>query len=83
MTDQFYIMKCPHCELYIQIYHNELNCRIFRHGVYKHDMNPINPHLDKENCERLFSEDKIYGCGKPFRIVDINGEKQIEVCDYI
>ena len=41
------------------------------------------PHMKKEECDRLTREGLIYGCGKPFCIkVEGNGYK-IEKCDYI
>jgi len=58
----------------------DLNCHIFRHAVYKETGEPIPPHAPKEECDRLFDNGLIYGCGKPFRI---NGNNDIEVCDYI
>lgn len=73
------IYECPHCQDKILIYQNELNCRIFRHGVYKQNMQQIPPHLDKTRCDQLFENGLIYGCGKPFRIT----EHSIEICDYI
>ena len=59
-------MECPHCKIV------EVNCAIFRCGIYKQ----IPPHLSKE-CDAIV--DKIYGCGKPFCLV--NGK--LEPCDYI
>ena len=58
----------------------DLNCHIFRHATYKETGEPIPPHAPKEECDRLFDNGLIYGCGKPFRI---NGNNDIEVCDYI
>jgi hypothetical protein len=78
MTDN--IIVCPHCDLPISILSTEINCQIFRHGAYINDANAlIPPHLAKEECDRLVSEGKIYGCGKPFKFDGIN----IEVCDYV
>jgi hypothetical protein len=72
------IIKCPHCEQYIEIL--ELNCRIFRCGVYKQTGNQINSHLDEISCKELKKNDLIYGCGKPFKILQDN---TIEICEYI
>ena len=49
------IITCPHCNDYIEII--ELNCCIFRHGVYKSNNEQINPHLDKEQCDNLIKND--------------------------
>ena len=86
MSDQDYIIVvCPHCNELAQIYKNEINCRIFRHGVYKANMQQKNPHMPKQECERLIQSNQIVGCGKPFRVVNgPNGiEKVAVVCDYI
>ena len=72
------IIECVHCKCLIEII--EINCRIFRHGVFKRDFNQIPPHLNKEECEKLIKNDEIYGCGKPFKL---NSENQPEICDYI
>lgn len=91
------IIQCPHCQEYIIIL--ELNCKIFRHGIFKKTGEQIDPHSTKEDCERFVQENQIYGCGKPFRIVvlekdddyenkDDDYEKDkdkllVEKCDYI
>jgi len=74
------IFNCPHCEMKIIVEIKDLNCHIFRHAVYKETGEPIPPHAPKEECDKLFDNGLIYGCGKPFRI---NGNNDIEVCDYI
>lgn len=75
------IMKCPHCDEYIII--QELNCGIFRHGIFKSNGQQINPHESRNLCDYYFINKLIYGCGKPFRIIK-NGEKyEIHICDYI
>jgi hypothetical protein len=72
------IINCPHCDQLIII--EKLNCRIFRCGLYKHNYIQINPHLNKNICDELASNNLIYGCGKPFRIDDNN---KALICDYI
>ena len=72
------VVTCPHCQCYIFI--EKLNCRIFRHGVFKLSGQQIPPHLDKVECDKLISEQRIYGCGKPFRI---NNELIAEICEYV
>jgi hypothetical protein len=80
------IIKCPHCDSDILI--NKINCKIFRHGVYKNTFKQINPHLDKDNCDNLIKNDLIYGCGKPFELIliselDKNEPTYIAIkCDY-
>ena len=74
------IVVCPNCKIPIVV--QKLNCGIFRHGIYIKTGKQRNPHLDQKSCERLLKKNIIYGCGKPFRIVDKNTWKAIE-CEYI
>jgi hypothetical protein len=69
-------LPCPHCGGEIQII--ELNCKIFRHAVYK-DGKQLDPHASKELCDLVVKENLVYGCAKPFQIVDGKAVK----CDYI
>ena len=76
------IVQCPHCNHYIEII--ELNCKIFRCGIIKSDFSQINPHSSKKDCDKMKKEDTIYGCGKPFRIIQKESHAfAIEKCDYI
>ena len=77
------IVKCPHCDLLIFVYFKELNCRIFRHGIYKTTLKQIDPHLPKIDCDRLKTNDEIIGCGKPFVIVNIRNTPIAVSCGYI
>ena len=74
------IISCPHCNQLSIIKINELNCRIFRCGVYKYNFVQIPPHLDKLSCELLVTNKLIYGCSKPFKI---DNDYKARVCDYI
>ncbi len=76
----YYIITCPHCEHAIQIFKNEVACRVFRHGIYKKNFKQLPSHLDKPECDRLADENLIYGCGKPFIL---NKDNNAEICDYI
>jgi hypothetical protein len=76
------LITCPHCNDYIII--SELNCGIFRCGIYKKSNEQLDPHLSEENCKKLIKKDLIYGCSKPFQIiVQDNGDWIIQMCDYI
>ena len=75
------IISCPHCAYPVII--QEINCGIFRHAILKTSGEQINPHTNKQDCERLIHENRIYGCGKPFQIIRTNGLFQIQICDYI
>jgi hypothetical protein len=70
-------VNCPHCDMLIEIV--ELNCRIFRCGIFKISGVQIPPHALKTECDRWASTGKIYGCGKPFLMLDTGPV----VCDYI
>lgn len=71
------IISCPYCNGDIIIL--ELNCKIFRHGQFKDTGKQLNPHASKELCDKVIEEDLVYGCAKPFKIVNGKAEK----CDYI
>ena len=83
MIDDYIIISCPHCNHSILIYKQEINCRIFRHAVYKHNFQQIHPHSPKDVCDNLVKNNAIYGCGKPFRITNVDDKWIIEICDYI
>ena len=70
-------LKCPKCGTTIII--EEVNCAIFRCGVYKHNGEQIPPHLPKKDCDKLVEENKIWGCASPFKYE--NGK--LNTCDYI
>ena len=75
------ILICPHCNNYVLI--EKLNCGIFRHGTLKSNNTQINPHANKEECDYYINNNLIYGCGKPFKIVQENDKFIIEICEYI
>ena len=79
LDGDLYMFCCPHCQIMVTVLKKQLNCKIFRCGILKSNGKQINPHMKKENCDKLKSENKIYGCGKPFRFKDIYVEK----CGYI
>ena len=83
--DNTYLFKCPHCDLLILVNKLHTNCLIFRHGYLKENNTQIDPHLCKKECDRIFNEDLIYGCGKPFRLIVNNSNEinKVEICDYI
>ena len=74
------IVSCPHCSQLIEIV--ELNCCIFRCGIYQENGEQLPPHLPKIECDRLAENGLIYGCGKPF-LVKLEEEYVAIVCDYI
>ena len=78
-------IECPHCLQIMELPKAEINCAIYRHGVFKHTMKQIDPHTPKELCDEYKRRDIIYGCGKPFKITgDLSGGNvQVECCEYI
>ena len=83
---------CPYCG--IENNFESLNCCIFRCGIYYDTGKQIDPHLSKLECDKLFSirnkEDinrndvvKIFGCGKPYRVISNEGKLIAIKCDYI
>jgi len=79
MTDL--IIVCPHCQELVLI--EQLNCKIFRHAMFKTTGQQIDPHSPKEVCDELVNENKVYGCGKPFLIIEEDGKYVAIICDYI
>lgn len=83
IDDVYFFFLCPHPECLgpVLVKRNEVNCKIFRHAVFKSTNKQVNPHLPKEKCDELLQKDLIYGCCKPF-LLDIENDK-VEICDYI
>lgn len=75
------IVICPHCDMLIEI--EQLNCGIFRHGIYKNTMKQLEPHAPKNICLDVIEKDMIYGCGGPFKVEILNEEYVVTICDYI
>jgi hypothetical protein len=77
-------LKCPHCSQTLIVNTNDINCGIFRHAVFKNNMQPINPHESEANCTQLVNNGLVYGCAKPFKLTKDSDDKyHIESCDYI
>jgi hypothetical protein len=81
MTKEIIIIECPNCKDFVII--DELNCMIFRHGVFIKDNKQINPHENKELCDKYIKENLIYGCGKPFKLIQQQEKYIAQKCDYI
>ena len=75
------IITCPHCSEYIII--EKINCGIFRHGVLIKTGKQIDPHASKEECDDLINNKKIYGCGKPYKLIKEGDEYKVSICEYI
>ena len=82
-TETLYV-DCPHCNASIEVRPNELNCTIFRHGVFMDTLEQLDPHATKEFCDSVVARKMIYGCGNPFRIIENSNGVFIAIkCDYI
>jgi hypothetical protein len=81
MTECEVIVKCPHCNDFVVI--EKMNCKIFRHGILISNGTQIDPHASKELCNFFLYKKMIYGCGKPFRIIERENILITEICDYI
>jgi hypothetical protein len=78
------IFQCPHCFNWIEVYINEINCQIFRHGILKTTLQQINPHSTEQQCNEYVSKDLIYGCSRPFKLSQINTNTyKVDICDYM
>ena len=82
LNGDFYNFDCPNCKSEIIVHKTELNCHIFRHGVLKDTYKQVDPHLCKEECDRLVKEDKVFGCCKPFEVIRNNQGLFAVKCDY-
>ena len=72
-----FLVTCPNCGGQVLI--DEVNCRIFRHGVWKSTGQQMDPHASKLICEDAHLRGLILGCGQPFKIV-----KNVAIaCEYI
>ena len=77
------IYQCPHCLCYVETRLEEINCKIFRHGILKVNGLQIDPHLPKLGCDQLVADDAIYGCGGPYMLHLKDGQWVAEICGSI
>jgi hypothetical protein len=82
LIEDFYVFNCPHCSVEIIVAKNELNCHIFRHAIYKNTYEQVNPHLPLLECQKLLDNDMVYGCCKPFEIINRDNKMFAVKCDY-
>ncbi len=71
------VVNCPYCDISIII--EQINCGIFRCGIFKDTYKQVDPHLSKIECDKLILNNSIYGCSKPFQVIN----NTIVKCDYI
>lgn len=81
-TDIF--LQCPSCGDIFMTTEKTINCSIYRHAIFKNNMQQLNPHASKEECDRVIKENLVFGCAKPFKVIKNNENKyETVVCDYI
>jgi len=78
LNNDTYIFECPHCKDYVTVLKTDINCRIFRHAIFKNG-STFNPHASKIECEQSLQNGLIWGCGKPF----IFDGTTVQICGYI
>jgi hypothetical protein len=61
-------VNCPKCDGTVVI--TRMNCKIFRHAIYKNTGKQVGPHSKNKYIQKLIDNGKIYGCGCQFRIVN-------------
>jgi|694.fasta_scaffold08321_13 hypothetical protein len=84
--ENVFVFLCPNCDGTVIVHQSEINCQIFRHAILKDNGQQVNPHLCKSDCDHLYKNNLIYGCGKPFRIFRDNENSSwnyVDICDYI
>jgi hypothetical protein len=69
LIEDFYVFNCPQCNEEIIVFKDELNCKIFRHAIYKNNYQQVDPHLPERECYELTKTNSVYGCCKPFEII--------------
>ena len=77
--EEGYYLLCPHCQFNIFILYTDVNCGIFRCGVFKTSGESIPPHISEDQSNSLIAQNMIIGCGKPFQIKD----GQLSTCGWI
>lgn len=82
LDEDFYFFSCPHCNEEIIVHKTELNCQIFRHAVHKNNFKQVDPHLPQNECEILIKNNSVFGCCKPFEIINKNNKLYVQKCEY-
>ena len=89
LNDPYVVFDCPHCGLKIQMFDEDVQCGIFRHGALRvPPFKQLEPHSSKEICDISVRSGLYAGCCKPYqvkRLPYINKRLcyMINKCDYI
>ena len=81
------IFSCPYCDATIMVHPDQIHCAIFRHGVYESDDDSdewvnLPPHASYRDVLLFKQQRTVYGCGGPFKIIQIGGERFATTCSY-
>ena len=82
--DGFLHFSCPHCGIDLEVEAAQVNCGIFRCGIVRSTGAQLPPHMSKQDCDALRSEENgalIWGCARPFRLDA--ADQTVTVCDYV
>lgn len=88
LNDDFLLFNCPNpqCNQLIYVKIKEINCQIFRCGIFIGNNQQVAPHSSKSDCDKYLENNMIYGCARPFYFVK-NLENvfssYVILCDYI
>jgi len=77
--DNVWYFDCIWCNNKIAVEDSEVRCTIFRHAVFKKNMEFVPPHASKNQCEQWLNDESVWGCAKPF----IFNRNTVKKCDYI
>ena len=74
-TSNELVFECPHCNKFILVHRNEINCGIFRCAFNTNTFQQCNPHLTQQQMKVELERDGVVGCGQPFEIVENKARK--------
>lgn len=74
-----YRALCPHCATLFEVTPADMNCRIFRHAVFRHSGHFVPPHASRAQCRAWVKHHQVWGCGGPLRYTG----SAFEACDYL
>ena len=81
-SNDMLVFNCVWCDKPIIVFLNERFCKIFRHAIYKNNYEQVNQHMSESECNRLVISDLVYGCCKPFEIIERDSKFYIKKCEY-
>lgn len=78
-----YRVRCPGCGGVVEVKKGQVNCAIFRHGVFK-DGSQVPPHSTEAQIKMFRAVNIMEGCGAPFKLIDDGKEGKIAItCGYV